>query len=172
MDIDFKKLKGMSPKDIATHIFNEEPKKPYSYQIISAEEQNDITFIFEIGLVILLEGFKILIGDLENINLDNFSISHIKNLNPWFNSLGFDIIVSENNINDKENLKNYYCNILLNRKNTKYIFQKNKINNNYHFFINEIYFKGNSFNKLSDIFAIFIVNTTIYKISFDFTKHT
>ena len=131
-----------------------------------------IELIFEIGLVILLEGFKILIGDLENINLDNFSISHIKNLNPWFNSLGFDIIVSENNINDKENLKNYYCNILLNRKNTKYIFQKNKINNNYHFFINEIYFKGNSFNKLSDIFAIFIVNTTIYKISFDFTKHT
>ncbi len=26
MDIDLKKLKGMSPKDIATHIFNDEPK--------------------------------------------------------------------------------------------------------------------------------------------------
>ena len=171
MDIDLKKLKGMSPQDIATHIFNDDPKKPYSYQIISAEEQNDITFIFEIGLVILLEGFNILTGNLENINLDNFNIHHIKNLNPWFNSLGFDIIVSANNIKDKENLKKYYCNILLNREDTKYIFQKNKINNNYHFFINEMYFKGNSFNKLSDIFAIFIVNNIIYKISFDFAKY-
>jgi hypothetical protein len=171
MNTDIDNLKNMSPKDIAIRIFTNEPQKPYTYQIIASDTQDDITFIFEIGLVILLEGFNILIGDLNNADLTNFSISHIKNLNPWFNSLGFDINVSEHNVNDKDSLNKYYCNILINRENTKYIFEKNNIKRNYHFFINELYFKNHSFNKLSDIYAIFFINNAFFKISFDFTKH-
>lgn len=171
MDNNIDNLDDMSPKDIAIHIFNKEPQKPYTYQIISSETQDDITFIFEIGLVILLEGFNILIGDLDKANLSNFTIDHIKNMNPWFKSLGFEIHVSEHNVNDKDSLNKYYCNILLKENNTKYIFEKNNIENNYHFFINEMYFKGHSFNKLSEIYAIFFVNNVFFKINFDFTKY-
>ena len=144
-----------SPQEIAEKIFNDQPKSPRTYQIISAQDINDVSIIFEILITIFLEGFKILVGSFKNIDLSNFTSDHIKQLDPWFASLGFKINVKEYCRDDYDKYSNYYCKIILNNDEWGPFFQLKNINKDYHFLINQLYFKGNNFSKLEDMFSVF-----------------
>ena len=95
-------LVDCSPEMIAHQLFTKEPKDPCSHQIIAYDSGSDLTYIFEILITILLEGLNILTGGLTDADLSGFNQEHIIGLNPWFNSLGFKIIVTTKNEKDKD----------------------------------------------------------------------
>ena len=78
-----------SPEDIARKIFTTEYKNPKSHQLFVENSNFVATYIFEILLTILMEGFEILTDDFQNINFDEFTLDHIMNLNPWIKKYWF-----------------------------------------------------------------------------------
>lgn len=168
-EIEFEKLQNNTPEEIAEKLFTDDPKPPFSFQIIAEGETADFPYIFEILITILMEGLEILTGDLSTADLDNFSKDHLTCLLPWFKSLGFTLKVEELTDVDKTEYSQYYCRIVINYKEDAPLFQIKPIGKNYHFLINGNLHEENS-NKenLKDLYAILNLNQQVYKISFNF----
>ena len=167
MEID--NLSSFSPKDIANEIFENDPKNPCSYQLLAVDSNGDLTYILEVLLTILMEGFDILNGDITTIPLDLFCKNSIMAMNPWIRSIGFNIIVSEIDVSNKDKYMDYYCRIVLNRGDYVPLFMITRNNKSYHFFLNgDALDKNKSVTKLCDLFGIFECNDKIFKIGFDF----
>jgi len=167
---DLDNLADFSPEMIAHEIFTKDPKDPCSHQILAYQDGADLTYIYEILITILVEGLNILTGGLREADLSDFTKSHITALNPWFQSLGFNINVEAYDETDKENYKEYYCRTLINNKLHETLFlMKNMPNKTYHFFLNGSFLDQNkSKTELKDIYGIFAANGFVYRISFEF----
>ena len=171
MDINSDNIHNYTPEEIAEILFNDDPKDPCTFQILGEQTTDNITYIFEILITILLEGLDSMTGGLDKIDLDLFSSDHIDTLNPWFHSMGFTIKINDYEMRELELVKKYYCRVGLNYGNDKKIFEQKNINKNYHFFLNANAIDENSKKTmLKDIYAIFICGNNIYKISFDMYK--
>jgi hypothetical protein len=163
-------IENCSPEMIAQSIFTQDPKSPCSHQILAHSEGSDLTYVFEILITILLEGLNILTGDIREADLSIFNSNHIMSLLPWFQSVGFDVKVSEHEIFDKESYKEYYCRTRINNDSNKTFFiMKDMEEKPYHFLINgQFYEKNKGKTNLADIYGVFDANSKIYAISFDF----
>lgn len=162
-------LEDYTPEAIAHTLFSSDPKPPCSCQIISQEEATDLTYIFEILMTIFIEGLEILAGDLSKANLDNLTEEHVSALNPWFESLGFNINVNTHPRHLHEAYKGYYCKIMIKDKQQEALFNFKNIDKNYHFFINGDYLEENKLKgNIEDLHAIFIVNDTVFRLNYDF----
>ena len=76
-ETNFGKLEDFTPEKIAHKIFSSDAKEPFSHQILTVEEDTDITYVFEILLIILLEGLEMVTGGLKNADLSGFSEENI-----------------------------------------------------------------------------------------------
>nr|QBK88376.1 MAG: hypothetical protein LCMiAC01_00400 [Mimivirus LCMiAC01] len=168
---DIDNLDGLSPENIANKIFNNDPKEPCSCQLIAPGSDGDLTYVFEVLLTILMEGFAILSGDITTIPLDSFSENSIMALNPWIQSMGLNLIVSEIDASNKEEYTNYYNRIVLNRDMHEQLFIIMRNNKSYHFLLNGDALEENTAaTELHYLFAIFECKDKIFKIKFDFIK--
>jgi len=168
-EIDYSSLEEFTPEKLAHTLFSANPGAPCSNQILSYQSGQDITYIFEILCVVMLEGMNILTGGLIDCDTSLFTESHIDKLNPWFHSLGFNINVSSFDMHEKEYMPDYYCRILVNSGIHKNIFEyRNMEHKPYHFFINGDYMEENQEKtKLEELSAIFVKNyQEKYLISF------
>jgi hypothetical protein len=166
-------LTDRTPEEIAEIIFTHEPKSQNSHQILALQQGADLTYVFEILLQILLNGMEVLTNGIDTIDLTHFTIDHIKCLNPWFRSLGFNIIVTHYNLCDQDEYKEYYCKIILKNFGTAPMFIAKGIEKNFHFLLNGLYYELNK-NKtnLEDLYAVLKNNQDIYKIYFNFCAFT
>jgi hypothetical protein len=168
-DLHLNELESNTPEEVAMTIFNSNPKSPCSYQIIAEQQQSDITYIFEILITILMEGFLILTGDIYDLDFNNLTDEHISSLNPWFKSLGFRVKSSIYTMDEKELCDKYYCNILIKNKQTDVIFEAKKIYKPYHFMLNGYCLKEYKDQlELNKFYAVIKSSNIIHKISFDF----
>ena len=171
-----------SPENIAQALFTQDPKPPCSHQILTYDEKTDnkkygdLTYIFEILITILMEGLDIFSGGLDKTDLNNFTEKHITNLNPWFNSIGFNINVETftKDVKDicKDQYDNYYCKIMVRTKLFETFFLMKNVSKNYHFLLNGKCIEENkNKQKINEISAVFCnIDDTIYKISFNFIQ--
>ena len=170
--VDMNQLTNHTPEQIAEALFNQEPKDPCSCQILANPQEAGATHLFEILLIILVKGIEILSGDLSQVNLNNMTVEHISNLNPWLKSLGFIVYVDEFDKEDEEDAEyydKYYCRILIKDKINAIVFEQRKFENNYHFLLNGSCLQENeSKTNMSDLYAIFTNNSKVFKIRFNF----
>ena len=154
-----------TPEEIAKEIFSTNAKNENTYSIIAdSNDNNDPYFTFEILLTILLEGFDILSEGLNTIDSNNITKQHFIGMNPWFNSLNYNIDVLSIEKSNIKKYDDYYCKIIIKNKSHKMFFDYKNIKKNYHFFIN-----GKNINtetEFENISAIFINDNTVYKIKF------
>lgn len=174
METKLNSLQNLSPEDIAQNLFTNEPKEPCSCSIVTEEEaSSDLTWWFEILVIILLEGLNIF-ADLSAINVDDITVEHIENLNPWFKSIGFKLKVDSYDINDlydKQFYGKYYCKVILRDKLHETFFIIKNIDKNYHFILNGTNLDENRAKKIfNELYLIFQNNKLTFKISFDFYK--
>jgi len=169
-NVDVDSLANFSPEMIAHEIFTKDAKPPCSHQILAYQEGADMTYIYEILITILLEGLEIMTGGLKEVDLSNFTASHIIVLNPWFKSIGFDINVEAVDSSDKDSYNEYYCRAMVNDKlNETFFIMKNITHKPYHFLLNGPKLQDNKEKQhLNEIYGIFSNDDTVYKISFDF----
>ena len=161
-------LKDSSPKAIARYLFLSPPDEPCSNQLLTFQDQTDNIYIFEILLIILLEGFNVLTNGFKNVNFDEFTEEHLDGMNPWFKSLGFKLKISSIDCECKEFYKEFFCRILLRNKKTESWFAFKNIQIPYTFSINGDYLQQNKNKKnLKDLYGIFILGNTVFKIAFD-----
>lgn len=159
-------LEGFSPQKVARVIFSKEPTGPCTNQLLG-NNTSDPTYIFEILANILLEGLTIFSGGLENIKMENFSSEHIKALNPWFQSLGFELTVKTFK-KDDEDYKDYYCKAVFKDSSNKHFFDYKGIENSYHFLLNGSSLDENrEKSNLNELKGIIPNGDTIYTFSFD-----
>lgn len=161
-------LEDSTPEQIAYQIFTKEPADPCSITIIG-DQVNDITYIFEILLTIFMEGFDILTGGLNQADLSHFTKEHIEGLNPWFNSLGFQIRGAEfEEKSEKELYKDYYCKIMIKTKLHETFFIMKNVKKNYHFLLNGPYLEKNKTSQqLKNLKGVFIHGDKAFSVSFD-----
>ena len=168
-------LDEMTPETIADLLFSKMPDDPLSKQLlfdVPTNDENSGTYIYEILLTILLEGIMKFNNNLENINLEDVQINQIEALNPWFNSLRFNLKIEELEKNEEleEQYKYFYSKIIL-KKMPEYemVFNINNINKNYTFFLNPLYIKNKyPFDNLNDIYSVMFLKNRIFKIKFLF----
>lgn len=164
---------NLSPKEIALVLFSEEPEKPYTYQIISDDEGDDAPYIFEILVTVLMEAFEVLLGSLKNTNFSDFTVDHVLNLNPWFNSIGFEVKIKE--YSQDKCPTNHYCKVVVRNNESEHIFSQKNIDEtlNYHFLINPIVYNENKnkTKKLDELSLLFSACDKIFLISFDFCRN-
>ena len=169
LEVDINSLKDYTPEEIGKEIFTKEPMAPCSCQMISESQCTDTTFIFEILLIILMEGLESLTGDLSKADLHLMTVDHLTMLNPWFQSLGFDINVDVYSKGDTGSYEDYYCKIITRDKLYDIVFETKHINKNYHFFLNGDCLEENrKKSNLNDLHAVFINNDQVYRIEFKF----
>lgn len=179
-----------SPEELAQQIFNSPPKKICSICILPFSNQYDndaISFNFEILLTIYLEGLMNILEvlkknylqenseckdkksyEVENIIYNTaISIDDLKFPEPWFNSFGYSIQVTEYSSSDNliHKIKQLsYCKILLSFDPKDRInFLMKDIKTKYHFILNKLY---KPTNDLTKIYTLLIKNNIVYKISF------
>ncbi len=173
---DVNSLNGQDPEQIAQIIFAHEPKNKCSIQIIG--EDSDSATLFEILLTIFMEGIMLLYHNLENVSISDITYEHLYALNPWFNSFGFRLIISEidtnmietsKDCNDCNDCDDHYCRIILKESSYKPFFLHRNIVKNYTYFLNSIYKDGCNKENLIDIYATFKKDggNLLYKIHFD-----
>jgi len=150
----------VSPKEIAYKIFSEDYKDPNTYQIIADNNINDIYYVFEVLLNVLVEGMDRLTGGLDTIDINKITLDHFRRLNPWFNSIGFELDVEL-----YEDLDDYYCKIEFKNNSNETFFEYKDIKENFHFFLNAN--RNMDYKKLVDISAIYLSNNQNIKISFN-----
>ena len=170
-DINPDSLYNLTPEDIAQVLFSQDPKEPFIYKIVAEKELADSLYIFEILMIILMEGLDILTGDLSKANLANLTCDHIMALNPWFHSLCFTIkSVEQYELkNDEPEYKDYYCKVVPKDKLHEVFFNMKNIEKHYHFFLNgEILQKNNDETELCELHSVFLNDNVIFKIIFDF----
>ncbi len=166
-DINFSNLSDMSPEDIAEIIFSKRPKEPSSCQLLAGSEAADLSYVFEIMVIILLEGMEIIFGDLSECDQTTLSMPRIMKLKPWINSLGYDLKISE--ADDTRHDVPHYCKILLNDKLHGTLFEMKKITKNYHFLLNSDHANiAKNAKTLSDLVGLLILKDRPLRISFDF----
>lgn len=167
------KVLDVTPEQIAEALFSEDPKDPNSFQILARPDTNnaeDMTYIFEILVTIMLEGLEYLSGgDLNNFEIDDFNEDYIETLGPWFNSICFNVKVEVFDQSKMYKCKKYYCKTIIKNEQTEHIFKQNNIDKNYHFLLNGKYEEYNkNLIELKDLYTVFINKDKIYKISFNF----
>lgn len=177
MDTNLEDLSNSSPEMVAQTLFTNEPKDPCSHQIVAdpQDQTADLPYIFEILVTIFMEGFDILVGGLEHVDIDNLTQDHIKALNPWFQSIGFNIYVDifDQSKNDDDNLKHmyeeYYCKIMIRTKLYENFFIMKNVYKNYHFLLNGPFLEVNKQRtNLDELYAIFLTSDKVFKVSFNF----
>jgi hypothetical protein len=189
MNENYENARMTTPEDLARQLFNEQPGEPCSKQILpytkTYDEDDKLTFIFEILITIYLEGFMNIMEILKETNKEEFknikdnekdyqiykniTLDDLNFPQPWFNSFGFKIIITEYDRNNrkeyKRNVKPFsYCRILLSFDPQDRIqFILKNIQNKYHFILNASY---KTSKNLEDIFATLSKGDKFYKISF------
>lgn len=176
------KIIEFTPEDIAWNILMDNKiTNTTKYGLFT--ESDDMVYKFEILITIYTE---MIINNLKNIylhgleNMENVDLS-LDNFKIDFTNVSYDILCNPYrkkllslgymlNIDLSTNVSNnYYCKIYFrdcNQHSSYFTMNKNIPNSKkYHFVINGN-FKENKIKKLDDIFAIAILNNTIYKISF------
>lgn len=177
-EVNLEELDDFTPEAIAEALFYQEPKDALTCRLVASENEVDSVYLFELLITILMEGIDIRMDDLSNVDLSGLSIEHITGLNPWFYSLGFSVHVDLLDKNDDVGeYEEYYCKVMVKTKLNEVIFEHHNIDKNYHFFINGTYLNENqNKNDLRELYAVFINNDDVFKISFDFylppTLHT
>lgn len=167
--IDSKDIEEYTPEGIAHNIFTKEPQSPCSCQLVSEESGMDTTYLFEILLIILMEGLELFTGDLSKANLDGLTLDHITSLNPWFKSLGFNIKVSVYDIGDTVSYNKQYCKIMVKDKLQEMFFKMKNIDKNYHFLLNGDNLEENKQkSNVKDLHSICIFKDQVFKIGFEF----
>mgnify|MGYP003385195448 CR=1 FL=1 len=155
-----------TPEKIAESIFNASPAPPNTYQILAQDDDADLYYVYELLLTIMLEGFNILTGGLENVDPNDINKDHFVGLNQWFRSIGFDILIDEVQKENSDDYDNYYCKVIMRNSSYGFIFESKNLEKDYHFLTNANH--ENSEEEIKDIFAIFVANDNIYKVSFEF----
>ena len=160
----------LSPKDIASKLFNDEPKEQCHYGFFSSELNNsmnnsmDNSMIFEILITIMMEGLKIITNNFDNLDIDTDIEEQLLKLEPWFRSFGFHFDVI---IDDLELYDDYYCNIILNNSKYKSFFLFKNIEENYHFLLNGDKLEENRMKtSLNELNALTISNNRRFIVSF------
>lgn len=150
----------MSPIHIADFMFHKKPDDVTEIGLILDDEYT-VTDLFEILLIIFMEGINILY-DLKNVSdLSVISKDHLLYLNHWFNKLKVKIHIT---VVNKEEKIDPYCQILLNKDKYIQFFTKFNIKDEYHIVRNNKFeFK----NEIQDYKSIFIVSDKIFIISFE-----
>jgi len=167
-------LPEYSPRDIILNIFTKEAGAPGTNQMLVSQDDlkvDDITYIYEILISILLEAVDCAVSSLKNYDFTNFSEELLLYFSPWFHSLGFNLYVHKYDLEYKDLYDNYYCKILINNSCTgeESFFDLNSITDrSYYFLLNGGFIKKNS---LKDIFSIFRFNSSIYTVYFDLYKY-
>jgi hypothetical protein len=151
-----------TPYEIAQDIFTKEPLKPFSKSIELSNTNEDVSYLFEIILNIMMEGMEILTGGLDKTDFTNFNKELILIMNPWLASLGLKV-----NVQLETETIDYYCKIIINNDDWKHFFNLKKISNTFHFLLSPKYASGTTFTKLNEHHAIFKINKSIYRINFD-----
>ncbi len=169
LDVDVNELEEFSPEKVAHTIFSTDPKAPCSNQMLAYEEGADVTFIFEILITILMEGFDKFTNGFDDLDMKKFSSEHIYALDPWIKSLGFKINIETCDKVNKDKYQTYYCKIIIRTKLHETLFIMKNIHKKYHFFLNGPYIEENKKkDKLTDLKAVFINDDTdvVYIINF------
>jgi len=164
-------MEDFSPEQIAHTLFNQNPKEPCSCQIGTFDPDANMTYIFEILLIILMEGFSVLTGGLSDVNLDQLTEDHFSMMSPWFKSLGFDIRVTLYDIQEKELYGKYYCKTMVKSPTTSAFFDIRKIQKPYHFLLNgDCLNEYQSCTDLEKLHTVFIHGNNVFAISFKFIR--
>ena len=153
---------SLDPKQIASKLFSENPDEKLSKQLLLDTVEN-VTDIYEILVTILMEGIDIVTGGVENINMDVLNSTHLLELNPWFQSIGFTITIDVVNKNDYIDNK-HYCKVILRDHGYKPLFELKNIVEKYHFLGNPEY---SECEDMKDVYSIFIRNNDVFKIYFN-----
>lgn len=170
-DITLNDLDDMDPQDIAHIIFSEQPKPEKSHQMLGQSiDGSQLAFVdvFEVFVNILMEGIFIRYPNISSETLKQFDSTMITNLSPWLRSLGFDVNVHQCSVVDKNDYENFYCKIIL-KCDPCWAgwFEIKNIENNYHFILGgNSHFLHNIKCTQDNMFAVFIMNDIVYKISF------
>jgi len=169
VELDPDELDDFTPEGIAHALFTQEPKPPCSCQIIAEQQLADLSYIFEILTIILMEGLETLTGNLSQANLANLTEEHFFALNPWFYSLGFELSVQSFDVKDTELYDGHYCRIIVRDKLQEMLFQMKGINKDYHFFLNGPCLDiNNQKTELDQLHSIFINGDKVFKIIFKY----
>lgn len=181
-----------TPEELARKLFNEDPGEPCSKHIFPYSknlDEDNASFIFEILITIYLEGFMNIMQLLKETNKDKFinmtdseknykiykdiTLDDLNFPQPWFNSFGFKIIITEYGKDKrkiyKRDVKPFsYCRILLSfDPKDKIQFILKNIQNKYHFILNANY---RATDNLENVYAILSKDDKFYKISFKFIQ--
>ena len=140
-------IDNCTPENIANIIFNNDPKNHnLSQQLLIDMSEDDIS-LFEILLIILLEGIEIKF-DIKKI--DNLTDEILNNFlfffNQWFYSLGYKLHIHKITLDKKEYFDNYYCKIITNHESHN--------EKNYSFILNKNHFT-HKIDKFKDFYAIY-----------------
>lgn len=166
-ELDTNEFENLEPLMIATKLFSKEPSKASSYCIIADDENADAAFIFEIILTIFMEGVMILYDNLTGIDLKNFTAEHLTALNPWLNSICFNLTIDTCERKDKDLYLDYYCKVILKcDPEWSNWFEHKNLNNSYYFLLNHIYQQGCNKKNVNELYAVFINDTTVFKLQF------
>jgi hypothetical protein len=162
--------KNYTPKDIAQVLFSKEPAEPCTYMILAYEDGGDILYVFEILITLLMEALDFQTGGLDTANLDDFTIEHLTALSPWFESVGFKLLIEECDKDDSVSYNEYYCKVRVKTRLHETFFIMKNIAVNYHFLLNGDNLEANQAKTvISTLYAVFINdNNKVYKIGFDF----
>lgn len=168
-EVELYDLPEMSPKMVASKLFTTEAKDPCSCMILSYEM--DASIQFEILITVLVEGFRILTKtEYKDINLNELTEKHIEALEPWFQSLGYFIHCNEYKKKDeelKDLWKGYYCKIIFNNDDYKYLFELKKLDEDYHFLLGQNWKKNiKDVEDITEIHAIIENDDKVFDIYF------
>ena len=160
------------PEEIAQKVFSQPPQNKLLYQIIPSEVNNSSSDFYEsyrILITILFEGLNILTDNcLDQAKSDNFTTEHILALNPWFHDMGIDITCELVDKTNNDSYDNYYCKCVINEQSYNFLFEKNQINKNYHFFVNAKFINEQpNVSNIEDIYSVFICGDKVMKIYFN-----
>lgn len=157
-----------SPKELASYLLSSDPLPPNTIQLTSdQDDEEDACYVFQLLSNILMEAIGYLTNDFTNLNLNEFTPDTIYNLNPYFKSMGFTIVVKEYNKNDEE-YKDYYSRVILKNSEYETFFIMKNITTNFHFLLNGNgdYLNTNKTRPLDKLALIFYVNDKVFHITY------
>jgi len=184
---DIENAQSCSPEELAKQLFQQTPGKKCSICILpgtNGDNDNDVaSFNFEILLTIYLEGFMNILqvskhnymgsktndDEIENDIYKNMTEDDFKFPEPWFNSFGYSIRITEYGKESWTEFNNVikpfsYCRILLSfTPGDKIHFKLKGLTSKYHFILNGSY---KITSKLENIYAVLSKDDKFYKISF------
>jgi hypothetical protein len=159
------------PVDIAEIIFTNPPSDKKNYQLYCESDIGDTINsidLFEIFLTITMEGI-FLKNTVDSNSIKLFNDTTITTLQPWLESLGFQVNVTSYDRLDTEPYDKYYCKIILRCDPawSQYFELHDDITCDYHFIFggNSPYIRGKTCT-LDNLFAIFTNGCNVYKINF------